>query len=85
MRGVFMIVSLLIALAIVGVLAKKQLASMPGRVVPSADATSTSPSTSAPTAPPIPALTPSAQKDAVQQFKQALEAAQPVKRETDEK
>ena len=79
MRGIFTVVSLLIALAIVGVVAKKQLASMSGGGLPSSGAASTPDSAS--TSPSLP----SAPKDAVQQFKQALEAAQPVKRDADEK
>ena len=79
MRGLFMIVSLLVTLAIVGVLAKKQLASMPGGATSSIGGTSTSTPTSTSPSPS------SAPKETVQQFKQALEAAQPVKRDADEK
>lgn len=70
MRSVFMIVSLLLTLAIVGVLVKKQLTSIP----------SVSP------AMPGLTPQPQSPSDIQQQYKQALDAAmQPAKRDADEK
>ena len=68
MRGVFGMVGLVVALAIVGVLAKKQLASTQAVV----------PSLQVPGAAPVPAPTGSVREQSQQvqqQYKQALEAA----------
>ena len=68
MRGVFGVVGLVVALAIVGVLAKKQLASTQAVV----------PSLQVPGAAPVPAPTGSVREQSQQvqqQYKQALEAA----------
>ena len=74
MRSIFTVVSLLLALAIVGVLAKKQLTSLL-TVVPSAESTTASQE-----------RTPQSPKEVQQQFKQALDAAvQPARREAEEK
>ena len=70
MRSIFLILSLLLTLSVVGVLVKKQLASAPAGVAstPGAAPTLQSP------------------QQTQQQFKQALEAAgQAVKRDADEK
>ena len=70
MRSIFMVLSLLLTLAIVGVLVKKQLASVP-------------PPTSAPVGMASPSQSP---QEVQQQFKQALDSAmQPAKRDADEK
>ena len=68
MRGVFGVVGLVVALAIVGVLAKKQLASTQAVV----------PSLQVPGAAPVPAPTGTVREQSQQvqqQYKQALEAA----------
>ena len=78
MRSIFLILSVLLTLAIVGVLVKKQLASTAASVssTPGLPASSSS-SSSSPSSPP---------KDIQQQYKQALDAAmQPAKRDADEK
>jgi hypothetical protein len=62
MRAIFGVLSLLVVVAIVGVLAKKQLG---------AGAVTAPPVTAAPGAPPAPAGTPRQQ---VEQFKQGLDA-----------
>ena len=70
MRSIFMVLSLLLTLAIVGVLVKKQLAS--GHTP-----------NSTPVGLALPAQSP---QEVQQQFKQALdEAMQPAKRDADEK
>lgn len=70
MRSIFMILGLLLTLAIVGVLAKKQLTSLPST-------TPVAPGQSPPDSSP---------QAVQQQFKQALDTAmQPAKREMDEK
>lgn len=70
MRSIFMVLSLLLTLAIVGVLVKKQLASVP----------TPTPATSGLASPS------QSPQEVQQQFKQALDAAmQPAKRDGDEK
>ena len=70
MRSIFLIVGLLVTLAIVGVVAKKQLTSLPSASLATQSQSLTNPSPQA----------------IQQQYKQALDAAlQPAKREPDEK
>ena len=70
MRGTFLLLSLILTLAIVGVVVKKQLASVPGTSL--ATPGRASPAQSA--------------KAIEQQYKQAIDAAmQPAKRDADEK
>ena len=70
MRSIFLILGLLVTLAIVGVVAKKQLSALPSPSLPPQGQPLTHPSPEA----------------IQQQYKQALDAAmQPARREMDEK
>jgi Cu/Ag efflux pump CusA len=72
MRSIFTILSLLLTLGIVGIVAKKQLASVPSTSLVQPASSSTLPTQSP--------------QEVQQQFKQALDAAlEPAKREADEK